>query len=198
MRIAIYARVSTVGKQHVENQVVVLQEWAMRLGSLESMYVDQASGAKAEREEFKRMMEDARKRKFDVLLIWALDRLSREGIAKLSNHLALLKSYGVRVLSNQESWLDTSGPVADLLVAIFAWIGAFERQRFGERVKAGVQIARAKGKILGRPKSLFDQQQAKELQLLGNSVRKISSLLGVSKTTIHKYLKVDTRTQSVL
>jgi DNA invertase Pin-like site-specific DNA recombinase len=95
MRIAIYSRVSTL-KQDTENQLVQLREFAAKQGwEIVAEYTDYESGAKAERAEFQRMFQDASRRKFDLVLFWALDRLSREGVLETLQHLNRLTSYGV-------------------------------------------------------------------------------------------------------
>jgi DNA invertase Pin-like site-specific DNA recombinase len=80
-----------------------------------------------------------------VLLVWALDRVSREGIGRMVGYIEQLRAAGIRVLSHQESWLDTGGPVGELVLAIFAWVAKQERERIGERVRAGQTRARAQG-----------------------------------------------------
>lgn len=188
MKIAIYARISTNGqKQDTENQLVPLREWAARLGGeVIAEYIDHASGAKSERKALLTLFEDAHKRKFDVLLVWALDRLSREGIAKMSSYLETLKRYGVRTLSHQEPWLDTSGPVSDLLTVIFGWIASQERVRIKERIIAGLDRAKAKGKDLGRPEVVFDSNLAWKMKNEGRTLREIANILKVSKSTLSR------------
>lgn len=83
-------------------------------------------------------MDNARKRKFDIVLVWALDRLSREGAAAILNLINSLGQYGVRVFSYQESWTEAPGPVADLLYAITGWVAKMESERRSERTKAGL------------------------------------------------------------
>ena len=97
MKIAIYARVSTKDKgQETENQSSQLQEFASKQGwEIFDNYVDRESGAKSDRAEFQRMFSDASKRKFDLVLFWSLDRLSREGVLETLQHLNRLTSYGV-------------------------------------------------------------------------------------------------------
>lgn len=188
MKIAIYARISTNGqKQDTENQLVPLREWASRLGGeIVTEYIDHASGAKSERKALLSLFEDAHKRKFDVLLVWALDRLSREGIVKMSSYLETLKRYGVRVISHQEPWLDTSGPVSDLLTAIFGWVASQERARIKERIVAGLDRAKAKGKDLGRPEVAFDAKLAWIMKSEGRTLREIANILKVSKSTLSR------------
>ena len=190
MRIALYSRVSTSdGRQDTDNQLVPLRDWASRLGGdITEEYIDEASGSKADRVALNKLMNDAHRRKFDVLLIWALDRLSREGIARLSGYLERLKACGIRVLSHQEPWLDTAGPVSDLLIAIFGWVAQQERSRIRERVQAGLRTAKAKGKRLGRPERLVDMRKAHRLLFEGNSRRQIAMILGVPKSTISRLL----------
>lgn len=150
-RAALYVRVSTKD-QTAENQERELRAWAERLG-LDGVrvFAETGSGARADRETLSALLEAAHRREFDVLLVWALDRLSREGIAPMACYLETFKGAGVRVLSHQEPWLDTAGPVGELLVAIFAWVAKQERARLAERVRAGLERARERGTRSGRP-----------------------------------------------
>lgn len=131
MRIALYARISTSnGRQDAENQLSELRQWAKRLsGEIAAEYVDEASGSRNDRKSLNLMLTDAHRRRFDTILVWALDRLSREGISRLTGYLEQFKRHGVRVLSHQEPWLDTTGPVSDLLIAIFGWVAQQEREQ---------------------------------------------------------------------
>lgn len=190
MKVGIYARTSTNnGRQDTENQLAPLREWAARLdGIVVHEYVDEASGSKSDRKALNQMLHDAHLRKFDILLVWALDRLSREGIAKMSSYMSQLKSAGVRILSHQESWLDTSGPVSELITAIFSWIGQFERQRIRERIMAGLERAKGQGKQLGRPRKTIDMEKLNALRAEGKSIRMIAQHLGIPRTTLSGYL----------
>lgn len=190
MKIALYARVSTSdGRQDANNQLAPLREWAERLGgTVVSEYVDEASGCRSDRIALTHLLSDAHLRKVDTLLIWTLDRLSREGIARMTGYLEKLKASGVRVLSHQEPWLDTAGPVADLLVAIFGWVAQQERQRIRERVLAGLKTARGKGKRLGRPARRTDLGKAHDLRTKGHTLRQAAQILGVPKSTLARLL----------
>src|SRR5467141_2025449 len=97
MKIALYARVSTKDKgQETENQLVQLREFAAKQGwQIMREYVDRETGSKSDRQEFQTMFSDASKRKFELLLFWSLDRLSREGVLETLQHLNRLTSYGV-------------------------------------------------------------------------------------------------------
>lgn len=189
-RIALYARISTNGgRQDTENQLCELREWAKRFGGeVIQEYIDEASGSRGDRKALLEMLSDAHERKFDTLAIWSLDRLSREGISKMTGYLDQLKSYGVRIVSLKESWLDTSGPIADLLVAIFGWVAQQERLRIGERVLAGLKTARARGKKLGRPVRKVDLQKAVQLKSQGLPLRQIAQFLGVPRSTLSRAL----------
>jgi DNA invertase Pin-like site-specific DNA recombinase len=129
-------------------------------GEIVKEYIDLASGGNGDRKEFLRMLEDAGKREFDLLLVWALDRLSREGISNTLGYLERLKRNGVALKSLQESWLDTRDDgLGQLLLAIFSWVAQQERKRIVERTKAGLERARKAGKQLGRPQGARDRKK---------------------------------------
>src|SRR6267143_4701990 len=129
MKIALYARVSTKDKgQDTENQLVQLREFAAKQGwTISREYVDRETGSKSDRAEFQRMFEDASKRKFDLLLFWALDRLSREGVLQTLQHLNRLDSYGVCYKSYTEQFFDSCGAFKDVVLAIMATLAKQER-----------------------------------------------------------------------
>ena len=105
------------------------------------------------------MFNDANKRAFDLLLIWALDRFSREGISNTLGYLERLKRSGIAVKSLQETWLDTRDDgIGQLLLAIFSWVAGQERKRIRERTLAGLKRARESGKRLGRPLGSKDKK----------------------------------------
>ncbi len=163
MRIAIYARVSKDdGSQTPKNQLIPLRNFAKALGgTISDEYIDYASGAGIkDRTEFLRLLDDSDRHKHDLILCTALDRLSREGISNTLGYLERLRRNGVAVKSLSESWLDTRDEgVAQLLLAIFAWVALQERKRLAERVKLGLARAKKEGKVLGRPKNAADKRQ---------------------------------------
>ena len=151
-RVAIYARVST-DKQDNENQLLQLREFAAKQGwQIVREYVDSETGSKSDRAEFKRMFEDASRGKFDLLLFWALDRLSREGVLETLQHLNRLTSYGVAWRSFTEQFFDSCGPFWEAVIAIMATLAKQERIKRSERTKAGLARAKAAGRRLGRPR----------------------------------------------
>ena len=98
------------------------------------------------------MFTDASKRRFDLLIFWSLDRLSREGVLETLQHLNRLTSYGVAYRSFTEQYFDSCGIFKDAVISILATIAKQERVRLSERTRAGLAIARSKGRQLGRPR----------------------------------------------
>jgi DNA invertase Pin-like site-specific DNA recombinase len=114
-------------------------------------YIDHESGLKSTRSEFKKMLKDASKRKFDVVIFWALDRFSREGTKKTLSYLSLLESYGIGFRSYSEQYIDSTGIFKDAVIGILAAVANMESVRRGDRVKAGMERARSQGKKISRP-----------------------------------------------
>lgn len=165
MRIALYCRVSKNDEsQDPQNQLDPLRSYARALGGdIVEEYVDLASGGNGDRVGFLRMLADAESRKFDIVLVWALDRLSREGISNTLGYLERLKRNGVALKSLQEPWLDTREEgLGQLLLAIFSWVAQQERKRIVERTKAGLERAKKEGKRLGRPEGAKDRKERRK------------------------------------
>ncbi len=201
MRVALYLRVSTKSKskpskarsneQTVENQRLKLRDFAKAMDwSIVSEYADQESGAKADRPRFSAMMDAASRREFDGVLVWSLDRFSREGIGKTCDHLRRLAGYKVAFRSYSEPFLDTTGDFGELVTAIFAFFAAFERKRITERVIAGMDRARRQGKHVGRPSHLIDKDKVLRVYTELKSVRGVAKKLHASPTTVHRILTV--------
>lgn len=192
MRAFLYARVSTADKeQDTENQLLDMRrcvdgrEWKLR-----REFVDQVSGrGKKTREQFDEMLEACDRHEADVVVIWALDRFSREGPLKTMLLLDRLQRAGVRVKSLKEPWLDPDSPTYDLLVPIFAWIAKQESIRLGERVVAGMARARANGARFGRPRVSIDPAIAGTYRAHGWSLRRIAAKLGVSEGSVRNALR---------
>lgn len=192
MRVALYGRVSKDdGKQDTENQLHELREFCQRSRwSIENEYVDRASGKTADRPQFKRMFEDAAKRKFDLVLFWSLDRFTREGVLETLNHLQRLSASGIGWRSYQETYFDSCGPFKDVVVSLMATLAKQERLRISERTKAGLQRARRAGKVLGRPRAVVDVVKLRALQGDGSSLRRIAKKTGLSVSTVARSLAV--------
>ena len=176
-RAAIYARVSTLD-QEPENQLAELRRYIEARGWQATEYVDRGvSGAKNRRPALHRLLADARRRRFDVLVCWRLDRLGRN-LRHLILLLEELQALGVAFVSLQEG-IDATTPAGKLQMHILGAIAEFERARIAERVKAGLARARAHGRRLGRPRvSPLPPSLAR-----GLTVRQAARLWGVSKST---------------
>src|SRR5215472_13722877 len=181
LRCVLYARVSTRkerGLQNPENQLRQLREFAVSENwDVTAEYVDHESGAKADRPQFRRMLDSVAKRDFDVLLFWSVDRFSREGIVPVLTNLKRLSGYGVRYRSYQEPFIDTTSEFGDVLAAFVAKIAELERKRIRTRINAGLDRARAEGTVLGRPKLVFDRTKVWALKDSGKSIREIGEAL---------------------
>lgn len=188
MKAAIYARVSKDdGSQTTENQLLELRRFAQSQNwTIHKEYIDHASGAKSDREQFQVMLKDASKRKFDVLVVWASDRLTREGAYQTMHYLKTLDSYGVRFRSYTESFLDTTGPVRDLLIAIAGWLAQQEREKIRIRTLAGQARARAQGKTIGRPRVAVNASEIASMRSQGASWSEIVKRTGKSMGTCQR------------
>ena len=190
--VSIYARVSTKDKQEVDNQLVQLREYCLKNGyTVYKEYVDHQSGGDPHRKAFKELFIDAYQKKFSIVLFWALDRFSREGAKETINYLSELESNGVSFISYTEPYLNSIGIFKDAIISILATLARQEKVRLGERVKAGLDNARKKGKKLGK-KALPPIYRKKVLDIYeanpSMSVRTISKKVGQSVGGVHKTL----------
>jgi DNA invertase Pin-like site-specific DNA recombinase len=184
---AIYARVSTRDRQETENQLVQLREFAAKSGwTVHREYVDRETGATADREQFQAMFNDASRRKFDLLLFWSLDPLSREGALETLQHLQRLTSCGVGYKSFTEQYLDSCGVFRDAVISILAVIAKQERVRLSERTRAGIAVARSKGAKLGRPRLKVQAAEIARLKAQGLSLRAIGRELRISEGSVRR------------
>jgi DNA invertase Pin-like site-specific DNA recombinase len=192
MRIALYARVSTRDKrQDTENQLLQLRTYCQNHGyEILKEYVDEVTGSSASRKYFLGMMEAARHKEFDLLLFWALDRFTREGVLATLNYLNQLNDYKVGWRSYTEQYLDSSGMFKDAIIAILASIAKQEHVRIQERVLAGLDRVKKQGKILGPPRKIFDREKVRQLRAEGKSLGEIAKAVGVGKDSIRGVLSV--------
>ena len=159
MRCVIYARCST-DSQDTDNQTLALEQWAKsRDFEVLKVYSENESAwHNGHQHALKRLVSDARHRKFDVVLIWALDRLSREGSSAILNIIHRLSSCDVKVYSYQESWTEAPGELGELLFSIAGWVAKMESERRSERIKAGMEKRKANGLPVGRKPGAADKQ----------------------------------------
>jgi DNA invertase Pin-like site-specific DNA recombinase len=187
-RVAIYSRVSTKDRgQDTENQLRQLRDFCIKQDyEIACEFVDHASGKRGDREAFQRMFAAASRREFDVVMFWALDRFSREGVFHTLQHLQRLTSYDVGYRSFTEQYLDSCGMFRDAVISILAAVAKQERIRLSERTVAGLERARAQGRIAGRPRVICDREKVLALRRAGQSFGTIASGLGLTKTTVHR------------
>ena len=196
MRAGLYARVSTLNGQHPEMQLEELREYASRRGwEITREYVDEGvSGSQESRPELNRLMADAHSRKFDIVLVWKIDRFGRS-LKHLVTALADLDAYGVTFASLRDN-LDLSTPSGRLMFQIIGAMAEFERALIQERVRAGLQNARRNGKQLGRPSRVVDLTTIARMKAEGHSLRNIAEKLGVGYGTVRTRLAAGERKTS--
>ena len=183
MRVALYARVSTLHGQHSEMQLVELREYVARRGwRCVGEFVDEGvSGARERRPELDRLWADCRKRKVDAVVVYRYDRFARS-LRQLVNALEEFRALGIDFVSLHEG-VDTSTPNGRLVFGIFASIAEFERELIRSRVRSGLAAAKAKGKRLGRPRTGVDVAQVARLRASGASWREVSEQMGIGVGT---------------
>lgn len=175
--VAVYVRVSTQ-EQSTDLQLSDLKKYIEARGlSLYSIYEDKATGTNDKRPNLKKLLEDARKRKFDIVLCWKLDRFFRS-LKDLVNTLQYLTDCGIQFISYKDN-IDLTTATGRLMVHILAAFGEFEASLIKERVVAGLNNARRKGVRLGRPKKQCPVDKILELRRTGASIREISRQLKV-------------------
>jgi len=189
MRVALYARVSTLNGQHPEMQLAELREYASRRGwQVTGEYVDQGfSGSKDSRPALNRLMADAHSRQFEAILVWKIDRFGRS-LKHLVNTLSDLDSYGVAFVSLRDN-LDLSTPSGRLMFQVIGAMAEFELSLTKERVKCGLVNARANGKQLGRPRRVVDRDRILAMKSEGASLREIADAMGIGYGTVRKRLR---------
>lgn len=192
MRCIIYSRVST-DMQDTENQIAQLREYAdKQQWEIVAVKTDICSGSKSanERDGLKEVFDFARRRKFDVLLFWSLDRLSREGTKQTLEYLSRLDSCKVKWHSYTENYISSLGIFADAIISLMACLAKQERVRISERTKAGLARVKSKGTALGRPRTNPETiQRAKELRTQGLSFSAIGRELNLTKARAHQLCK---------
>jgi putative DNA-invertase from lambdoid prophage Rac len=184
MKAAIYARVSTID-QNPENQLAELRRYIEARGWTATEYIDHGvSGAKDSRPALDRLVGDAKRRRVDVLVCWRLDRLGRN-LRHLILLLDELHALGVAFVSLGEG-IDATTPGGRLQLHVLGAIAEFERARIAERVRAGLNRAKAKGRRLGRPQSAVPVDRVRGIGTM--PVRQAAQALGVSRSTAHRWL----------
>ncbi len=182
-RVALYARVSTT-EQSTDSQLLDLRRYVRERGwDIFKEYVDEGiSGTKDSRPALNDLMNDAKKRRFDVVLVWRFDRFARS-TRHLINALEEFKNLGIDFVSYQEN-IDTSSPLGSAIFTIISAVAQLERDIIAERVKAGLRRAKERGKRIGRPKISVDEGEIRRLLAEGLSLREIAQQVGISHTKV--------------
>jgi DNA invertase Pin-like site-specific DNA recombinase len=189
-KVAVYTRVSTTNGQTTENQLLAIQAYVERQQGwkIVETYEDVGvSGAKHDRDGLDRLKDDCRKRRFSVAIVWKFDRLARS-VTHLLETLALFREHDVDFASVTEA-IDTTTPAGRMVLTFLGAVAEFEREIIRERVKAGMQRAKAEGVHCGRPRVGFDAALALQLHDQGLGVRRIAKQVGVSYGTVHRFLR---------
>ncbi len=182
-RVAVYARVST-SDQSTDSQLLDLRRYLFERGwKLFNEYCDNGiSGTKSSRPALNQLMNDAKKRRFDVVLVWRFDRFARS-----TKHLILaleeFRNLGIDFVSYQEN-IDTRSPLGSAIFTIISAVAQLERDIIAERVKAGLRQAKERGKRIGRPEISVDEGEIRRLRAGGHSLREIAVQVGISHTKV--------------
>jgi DNA invertase Pin-like site-specific DNA recombinase len=189
-QVALYARVST-SKQETDNQLCELRSFCSKQGwVIFREYVDVASGGRSDREQLQAMLSDAARRRFDCVVFWSLDRLSREGALKTLTYLQRLTDSGYGYRSFTEQYLDSTGIFRDAVVSILATVARQEKLRIKERTLAGMARAKARGAAIGRPRVRATAEQVHQLKSAGASLAAIAGRLKISESSVTRLLRV--------
>ncbi len=184
MKAAAYARAST-GKQDLEVQLEEIRQFAARKGwTLVATYADVASGAREDRIDFRRLLADAAKGKLEVVIVQRFDRAARS-VKQLVETLEHLRRCRTSFVSLKED-VDTSTPAGELIFHVMAAIGQFERALIGDRIRSGLERAKALGKVVGRPRVRISGDQVLALRAQGLSYRGIARRLRISPALAHR------------
>jgi DNA invertase Pin-like site-specific DNA recombinase len=184
---ALYSRIST-GDQHLETQLLDLRELAKQRGfEIVGEYTDVISGAKSKRPGLERLMADARRRRFDVLLVAAFDRIARN-VRHFLEVLDELHHLGVEFVSLREN-IDTSGPLGRAMVVIVGAIAELERSLIAERVRAGMRRAKLEGRRIGRQPLNIDREQVVADRKSGMSLTQVSRKYRISRASVCRLVR---------
>jgi DNA invertase Pin-like site-specific DNA recombinase len=193
-RAALYMRVSTVD-QHPETQLLDLRLMAAQRGlEIVEEYTDRISGTKAKRPGLDQMMRDARRGQFDVVLVWACDRIARS-TRHFLDVLDDLNRLNIEFISFREQ-IDTGGPLGRAIVVIIGAIAELERSLIVERVRAGMRRAKLEGRHIGRRPLELDRHRIQHDRQQGQTLRQIAKAHLISPATVQRVLRESTLDKS--
>ena len=186
-RVALYMRVSTLD-QHPETQLFDLRQLAAQRGyQVVQEFTDRISGAKARRPGLDQMMADARRGRFDVVMVWASDRIARS-VKHFLDVLDELNRLNIEYVNYREN-IDTAGPLGRAIVVIVGAIAELERSLIIERVRAGMRRARLEGQHIGRQPLQLDHEAIQQDRCQGQSIRQIAKGHRISTATVQRVLR---------
>jgi len=186
-RAGLYARVSTHDQQTIPLQIRALREYVVRRGWTIALQVKEVGSGASERQLREKLLEAARRREIDVVLVWRLDRWGRS-VADLSTTLQELEHLGVGFVSLTEA-LDLTTPTGRAMAALLAVFAEFEKEILRERVRAGLAHARQNGRKLGRPLTAgLHADQVRRLYRAGVSKAEIARRLQIGRTSVRRIL----------
>ena len=188
-KVAVYVRVSTKD-QSVDMQLNDLERYSRERGlDVFKVYEDNGvSGTKETRPALNELMDHAKKKRFDMVLVWRFDRFARS-TKHLVTALHEFRHIGIDFISFQEN-IDTSSPLGEAIFTIISAMSTLERDIIAERVKGGLRKAKAKGKRLGRPRNIVDTDKVIEYRKQNKSIRQIASELNLSKGAVQRTLEL--------
>ena len=186
-RAVLYTRVSTVD-QNLQTQLLDLEQLAAQRGyEIVRTYEDRISGAKSRRPGLEELMRDARRRRFDIVLVWASDRIARS-VRHFLEVLDEMNRLGIEFVSFREQ-IDTGGPLGRAIVVIIGAIAELERSLIVERVRSGMRRARLEGRHIGRNPLVLDNLAIQQDRQRGQSIRQIAKGHRVSTATVQRVLR---------
>ncbi len=189
-RAAVYLRVSTLD-QHPETQLHDLEQMALQRDyKIVQRYTDRITGTRARRPGLDQLLIDARRARFDVVLVWASDRLARS-VRHFLEVLDELNRLGIEYVSFREN-IDTGGPLGRAVIVIIGAVAELERNLIVERVRAGMRRARLDGQRLGRPPLHIDREALLRDRARGCSLRELAKLHSISRTSVIRCLQQPT------
>jgi len=184
---AIYSRIST-GDQHLETQLLDLREMAKQRGlEIVREYSDVISGAKAKRPGLDQLMADARRHRFEVVLVAAFDRIARS-VRHFLEVLDELNHLNIQFISMREN-IDTGGPLGRAMLTIIGAIAELERSLIVERVRAGMRRAKLEGRRIGRTPLNIDRKQVVEDRQSGMSLSKVAQRHKISRASVCRLVR---------
>jgi putative DNA-invertase from lambdoid prophage Rac len=188
LRVGLYARISTQDQQTIPLQTRAMREYAGRRGWTIALQVKEIGSGASQRERREKLLDAARRREIDVVLVWRLDRWGRS-VTDLLATLQELEHLGVGFVSLTEA-LDLTTPAGRAMAGLLAVFAEFEREILRERVRAGLAHARQNGQRLGRPATAaLHSDQVRKLYRAGASKAEIARRLGIGRTSVRRILK---------